>query len=432
MTTIERLNNPSACPAIAFDPAGKTGAITQDAEIDCFTRAGGAVGQRYQVRVVETSGAATLLFEVVRPDGTTVCGPTGATDASCLLDAAGTHRIYVYCQRRPADRQLPGRGRALPQPGGCAAGVFGDSVGGDDQQPGRDRLLHLRRLLGRPHPLPRDPDLGRAQPDHRGPAPRRHRGLRRELRRRSDLRPRRHGQHTLIVREGAGNGEATGTAAVRIERLNNPSACPAIAFDPAGKTGAITQDAEIDCFTRAGGAVGQRYQVRVVETSGAATLLFEVVRPDGSTVCGPTGATDASCLLDAAGTHRIYVYSSGGLQTANYRVVVERFPNPVGCAAGDSATPQVRTIDNPGEIDCFTFAGTAGERRPRARDPDSRRAQPDHRGPAPRRHRGLRGDLRRRSDLRPRRQRRAHADRPRGRRQRRGDGTYSLQLRDPP
>ena len=149
---------------------------------------------------------------------------------------------------------------------------------------------------------------------------------------------------------------------MRIERLNNPSACPAIAFDPAGKTGAITQDAEIDCFTRAGGAVGQRYQVRVVETSGAATLLFEVVRPDGSTLCGPTGATDASCLLDAAGTHRIYVYSSNGLQTANYRVVVERFPNPVGCTSKSIAIPRrCGRSTTPGEIDCVTFAGTASQ-----------------------------------------------------------------------
>ena len=61
------------------------------------------------------------------------------------------------------------------------------------------------------------------------------------------------GQQTLIVRDGAGIGEATGTAAVRFERLNNPSACPAITFAPTGKTGAINQDAEIDCFARAGG-----------------------------------------------------------------------------------------------------------------------------------------------------------------------------------
>ena len=49
---------------------------------------------------------------------------------------------------------------------------------------------------------------------------------------------------------------------MRFERLNNPSACPAITFEPTGKTGAITQDAEIDCFARAGGTVGQRYFVR--------------------------------------------------------------------------------------------------------------------------------------------------------------------------
>ena len=313
---VERFPNPVGCAAGVFGDS-EVATINNPGEIACYTFAASS-GDRIRSRVIATSGALNPTTEVLRPDGTAVCGVNFADDQTCALDATG--------------------------------------------------------------------------------------------------------EHTLIVREGAGSGEATGTAAVRIERLNNPSACPAIAFDPAGKTGAITQDAEIDCFTRAGGAVGQRYQVRVVETSGAATLLFEVVRPDGSTLCGPTGATDASCLLDAAGTHRIYVYSSNGLQTANYRVVVERFPNPVGCAAGVFGDSEVATINNPGEIACYTFAALLGRPHPLPRDRDLGRAQPDHRGPAPRRDGGLRGELRRRSDLRPRRHGRAHADRPRGRRQRRGDG----------
>ena len=127
-------------------------------------------------------------------------------------------------------------------------------------------------------------------------------------------------------------------------------------------TGAIVQNAEIDCFARAGGAAGQRYQVRVVETSGAATLLFEVVRPDGTTVCGPTGSAEASCLLDAAGTNRIYVYASGGLQTANYRIVLERFPDPLGCTARPSAPPRWRRSTTRARSRCYTFTGASGDR----------------------------------------------------------------------
>ena len=171
----------------------------------------------------------------------------------------------------------------------------------------------------------------------------------------------------------------------------------------------------------------------MVETSGAATLLFEVVRPDGTTVCGPTSAVDASCLLDAAGTNRIYVYASGGLTTANYRIVVERFPSPAGCTAKTIGDPaQVRAIDDPGEIDCVTFTGTASQdvrvramRVSGALNPLTEVLRADGTTVCA-------GDLRRRLRLRPRRQREVHGDRPRGRRHRRGDGTYSLQLLDPP
>ena len=149
------------------------------------------------------------------------------------------------------------------------------------------------------------------------------------------------GPHTMIVRDGAGNGEATGTAAVRIERLNNPTACPAIAFGPDRHDRGDQPDAEIDCFARAGGAVGQRYCRSAWSRPRApATLLFEVVRPDGTTVCGPTAAPDTSCLLDAAGTNRIYVYASGGLTTANYRIVLESSPAPVGCTATGLRRPR--------------------------------------------------------------------------------------------
>ena len=149
---------------------------------------------------------------------------------------------------------------------------------------------------------------------------------------------------------------------MRIERLNNPSACPAIPFGPTGMTGAINQNAEIDCFARAGGAAGQRYQVRVVETSGAATLLFEVVRPDGTTVCGPTGSPDASCLLDAAGTNRIYVYASGGLQPPTTGSCSSASPTRSGARRRRSAIRRrCAAIDDPGEIDCVTFTGSASQ-----------------------------------------------------------------------
>ena len=130
VTTIQRLNDPSACPALPYGPTGKTGAINQQVEIDCFAHAG-SVGQRWQVRVVETFPApATLQFEVVRPNGTTVCGPTAATDTSCLLDAAGTNRIFVYAAGGVRYRQLQDHAREVPDPDRVhRGGLRGDQRG---------------------------------------------------------------------------------------------------------------------------------------------------------------------------------------------------------------------------------------------------------------------------------------------------------------
>ena len=99
----------------------------------------------------------------------------------------------------------------------------------------------------------------------------------------------------------------------------------------------------------AAATVGQRYRARLVETSGSGTLIMEVVRPDGTTVCGPTSAPDLGCALDTAGANRIYVYASGGLTTANYRIVLEKFPNPTGCTAKSIGDPaQTRADRRPG------------------------------------------------------------------------------------
>ena len=158
------------------------------------------------------------------------------------------------------------------------------------------------------------------------------------------------------------NGSGAGSFVATIQRLNNPSACPALTFGPTGKVGAINQNAEIDCLAPAAATVGQRYRARLVETSGSGTLIMEVVRPDGTTVCGPTSASDLGCAIDTAGVNRIYVYASGGLTTANYRIVLEKFPNPTGCTALDYGDRPSVTFDDAGELACYTFTGSTGDR----------------------------------------------------------------------
>ena len=362
VATIERLNNPSACPALTFGPTGKVGAINQNAEIDCLAPAAATVGQRYRARLVETSGSGTLIMEVVRPDGTTVCGPTSAPDLGCALDTAGANRIYVYASGGLTTANYRIVLEKFPNPTGCTPLDYGDRPSVTFDDPGelacytftgssgdriRERTIQTTGAL--------NPLTEVLRPDGTTVCPA-------TFADDQTCALDTNGKQTLLVYDGVGTGADLGTAELTIERLNNPSACPALTFGPTGKVGAINQNAEIDCLAPAAATVGQRYRARLVETSGSGTLIMEVVRPDGTTVCGPTSAPDLGCALDTAGANRIYVYASGGLTTANYRIVLEKFPNPTGCTPLDYGDRPSVTFDDPGELACYTFTGSSGDR----------------------------------------------------------------------
>src|SRR5438552_17693325 len=89
----------------------------------------------------------------------------------------------------------------------------------------------------------------------------------------------------------------------------------------------------MDCFSYSGTA-GDRTRVRVVKTSGASFFpTQEVVRPNGTTVCGPTSAADQTCGLDTTGIHKIIVRDSAGTNTGGYAIAIQRLNNPTGCPA---------------------------------------------------------------------------------------------------
>ena len=48
------------------------------------------------------------------------------------------------------------------------------------------------------------------------------------------------------------------------------------------------------------------------------------------------------------------------MQTANYRIVLEKFPTPTGCTAAAYGTTKVVNVANAGAINCFTFSGPPG------------------------------------------------------------------------
>ena len=210
--------------------------------------------------------------------------PTGAVESSCLLDAAGTHRILVSDSSGTNTGNYRVVLEKFPAPVGCTALTFGTPVTATVDDPGELRCFTFSGA---------NADQIRIRTIHQSGAW----NPVTEVFRADGTTVcantfgdeitcalTSNGTHTIMVRDGAGNGENLGTARVVAQRLNNPTPCPAIAFGPTGVTSSIVGAAEIDCRARVG-AVGQRWRIRVVETSGSASLVHEVVRPDGTTVC---------------------------------------------------------------------------------------------------------------------------------------------------
>src|SRR5207247_2185602 len=117
------------------------------------------------------------------------------------------------------------------------------------------------------------------------------------------------GTHTIIVEDSVGTN--TGGYSIAIRRLNSSSDCTALTFGAAPTTGTIGVAAEMDCFSFSGIA-GDQIRVRLVTPYGALVVYQEVVRPNGTSICGPTTATDVSCAIDDTGKYTIIVEDSAG------------------------------------------------------------------------------------------------------------------------
>jgi hypothetical protein len=357
--TIQRLNDPTGCVNLAYGTEGKAGKISASVEVDCYSHTASA-NQRWWVHVVETGGTANLLQQVVRPDGTVVCSFSGATDMTCLLDQSGPFRVLVEDSGGLATGDYRIVVEKFPGPTGCADADLGKRVGVEVSKPGAlacvtvkgsgGDQLRIRDVVssGSWNPL-----VDVVRPDGSTVC---QGGFADEF----TCALTTNGVHTVVLRDGTGTGSATGAAGVFLQIVNDPAGCTSLPYGTAGKTGKISPAVEIDCFSHDAKA-GERWRVRVVETGGTANLLQEVVRPDGTVVCSLTGATDNTCLLDQDGPTRVFVQDSAGTATGDYRVVLERFPNPTGCTAAELGKRVAVAVSKAGAIDCVTFTGKAGD-----------------------------------------------------------------------
>ena len=138
-------------------------------------------------------------------------------------------------------------------------------------------------------------------------------------------------------------------------------ACPPVGYGNPPVGASISAPAEVDCFTVAAGA-GDRLQLTIAETSAGFTAFSAIRRPDGSTLCA-SAASPQVCVVDTAGTHTVLVRDQNSTATGSYALSVQRLNGPVGCTPlAYGGAPVAGATSAAADVDCFTFAGAAGER----------------------------------------------------------------------
>ncbi len=346
------------CPStIAF---GKTIQCSIDiaGEVDAYTFIG-AAGDKVLIRGAGTSGSLTAAQAVLRPDGTTLCEFTNAHELTCLLDVSGTHTIQL--------KDYGGTGiggynlhlQRLNNPVGCVPISFGVLVSGFISLATEADCLTFngtandRVRAG----VVKTSDIGTTLDysifNHDGTKLcENNTSVSNEIRCLLDVG----GIRTILIRDALGPG--IGTYNLQLQRLNNPVGCSTLTF---GLTilGSINSAAETDCF-RFSGAVNDRVRLRVFNISG--TLEYypaqEILRPDGTTLCGPNTGGEQTCLLDVNGTYTILVNDFHGTGVGNYRLYLQRLNKPTGCIPiSFDMSPVSGSIAYAAEMDCFTFKG---------------------------------------------------------------------------
>ena len=355
--SVQRLNQPVGCSALAFDPGTRTGAIAAG-ETECW-RFAGAAGDRVRIRLVTPAAALAPLAEILRPDGTTRCAPSGAENQTCVLDASGTHTILVRDAAATVGGYALGLQR-LDDPVGCtlkpfattaARGVVTTTGETDCWRFGGTAGLRVRiRVVKGSGAL--DPVVEVVRPD----------GTTRCTATRSDdvtCQLDVTGNHTILVNDFGGT--ATGDYWLGLQRLVDPVGCSSLSYGTTVSDASLATTAETDCW-RFTGSGGDRVRLRIIDTTGAWSPVTEVLDASGRTVCGPGHGGDYTCDLDGYGTqaHTILVRDSLGTRTGDYRISIQRLDGPVGCSPEPGSTGSDGWVPV-AALDCWHLDGEAGD-----------------------------------------------------------------------
>ena len=126
------------------------------------------------------------------------------------------------------------------------------------------------------------------------------------------------GTHTILIEDSAGTN--TGGYVVSVQLLNNPTGCTTLTIGAAVTSSSITANGQMKCF-RFTDTAGDVVHVKVND-SGALTAVQETMRPNGTSIAGPTAAADQQLTVDTDGTYTIIVEDSAGTNSGGFNIQV--------------------------------------------------------------------------------------------------------------
>jgi uncharacterized protein (TIGR03437 family) len=169
------------------------------------------------------------------------------------------------------------------------------------------------------------------------------------------------GAFTVAVSEGFDGARTFGYTLVFERMVPAPSGRALAVGD--SLAGALDLPGQIDVFSFSG-AAGETMRLNLLRTGGTGWPKLEAFDAAGKQILDRygSGAVLAEVQFTSAATHTVFVTEGfDGARTFDYRLVLQRItPPPVSAARLELDQALTGKIELPGEIDSFTFAGTAG------------------------------------------------------------------------
>jgi large repetitive protein len=359
---IQRTNSPVSCPTLAIGATTPTsGSIGSAGAMSCYTFTANA-GDQMRIRWGMTTGPGTAYAQLVRPDGTLICGNASPSELNCQLGGAGKYHLIlrdasgantssfkIMVQRLNAPLHCtsalaPG---AAPTTGSLTvaaqmdcyklSGTAGDVV-----------RLRLARTSG----------SGAVAEDIVKPNGQVQCSITTSVDQTCALDTT--GTYHVFVRDYY--GQYTENYAVAMQKLNKPAGCSALTLDDPPATGvSISAAAQMNCYTFTGTG-GDTVRFRWVMTSGTGTPTVEVIRPGGATLCGPSYPQEVNCTLPSSGKYLVIVRDANGTNTPTYSFEAIDLANPGTCTTLTAgAAPATGSIAAGLQTDCYSMTVAPGD-----------------------------------------------------------------------